>query len=94
VAVVLEKRCSPACTGAGWGRGSPQLVDAEGRLFNGDEILYLMVKERLSRVVFQPATSERSVVPGVVGTLMTNMAVELAQGPGCGTGSKWVTATC
>jgi phosphoglucosamine mutase len=26
-----------------------QLVDAEGRLFNGDEILYLMVKERLSR---------------------------------------------
>lgn len=46
-----------------------QLVDKRGRLFNGDEILYLMVKERLSR---------GEAVPGVVGTLMTNMAIELA----------------
>ena len=46
-----------------------QLVDASGRLFNGDELLYLMVIERLARQ--QP-------VPGAVGTLMTNMAVELA----------------
>ena len=46
-----------------------QLVDAHGRLFNGDEVLYLMVRERLAR-------GER--VPGAVGTLMTNMAVELA----------------
>ncbi len=46
-----------------------QLVDAPGRLFNGDEVLYLMVSERLAR-------GER--VPGVVGTLMTNMAVEVA----------------
>ena len=46
-----------------------QMVDAEGRLFNGDEVLYLMVKERLAR-------GEK--VPGAVGTLMTNMAVELA----------------
>ncbi len=46
-----------------------QIVDAQGRLFNGDEVLYLMVKERL-------ACGE--AVPGVVGTLMTNMAVELA----------------
>ncbi len=46
-----------------------QLVDASGRLFNGDEVLYLMVTERLAR-------GER--VPGVVGTLMTNMAVEMA----------------
>ena len=46
-----------------------QIVDAEGRLFNGDEVLYLMVKERLAR-------GEK--VPGAVGTLMTNMAVELA----------------
>ncbi len=46
-----------------------QLVDATGRLFNGDEVLYLMVTERLAR-------GER--VPGVVGTLMTNMAVEMA----------------
>ncbi|WP_168923790.1 phosphoglucosamine mutase [Polaromonas vacuolata] len=46
-----------------------QLVDASGRLFNGDEVLYLMVKERLER---------GEAVPGAVGTLMTNMAVELA----------------
>jgi phosphoglucosamine mutase len=46
-----------------------QLVDAAGRLYNGDELLYVMVADRLSR-------GER--VAGVVGTLMTNMAVELA----------------
>ena len=46
-----------------------QLVDADGRLFNGDEVLYLMVTERLAR-------GEK--VPGTVGTLMTNMAVEVA----------------
>lgn len=46
-----------------------QLVDKTGRLFNGDELLYLMADDRLSR---------GNVVPGVVGTLMTNMAVELA----------------
>ncbi|MDO8770788.1 MAG: phosphoglucosamine mutase [Burkholderiaceae bacterium] len=46
-----------------------QVVDADGRLFNGDEVLYLMVKERLAR---------QELVPGVVGTLMTNLAVELA----------------
>ena len=46
-----------------------QLVDAAGRLYNGDELLYLMVADRLSR---------QQSVPGAVGTLMTNMAVELA----------------
>ncbi len=46
-----------------------QLVDASGRLFNGDELLYLMADDRLRR---------GEAVPGVVGTLMTNMAVELA----------------
>ena len=46
-----------------------QMVDAAGRLFNGDELLYLMVMDRL-------AQGHR--VPGAVGTLMTNMAVELA----------------
>jgi phosphoglucosamine mutase len=46
-----------------------QLVDASGRLFNGDELLYLLADERLAR---------DEHVPGVVGTLMTNMAVELA----------------
>ncbi|MGA8515798.1 MAG: phosphoglucosamine mutase [Burkholderiaceae bacterium] len=46
-----------------------QFVDSTGRLFNGDEVLYMMVCERLER-------GEK--VPGAVGTLMTNMAVELA----------------
>ena len=46
-----------------------QLVDASGRLFNGDELLYLMVMERIARGE-KPA--------GVVGTLMTNKAVEVA----------------
>ncbi|OGB30742.1 MAG: phosphoglucosamine mutase [Burkholderiales bacterium RIFCSPLOWO2_12_FULL_61_40] len=55
-----------------------QLVDAEGRLFNGDEILYLMVKERLSRGGKVVSKRAGEAIPGVVGTLMTNMAVELA----------------
>ncbi len=46
-----------------------QMVDAQGRLFNGDELLYVMAADRLA---------QRQAVPGVVGTLMTNMAVELA----------------
>jgi phosphoglucosamine mutase len=46
-----------------------QMVDAAGRLYNGDELLYLMVTDRMGRDEY---------VPGVVGTLMTNMAVELA----------------
>ncbi|MBA3057645.1 MAG: phosphoglucosamine mutase [Gammaproteobacteria bacterium] len=46
-----------------------QLVDQAGRLYNGDELLYLLADERLGR---------DEPVPGVVGTLMTNMAVELA----------------
>ena len=46
-----------------------QLVDAAGRLYNGDELLYLMVADRLAQGL---------PVPGAVGTLMTNMAVELA----------------
>jgi len=55
-----------------------QLVDGEGRLFNGDEILYLMVKERLSRGGKMASKRAGESVAGVVGTLMTNMAVELA----------------
>ena len=46
-----------------------QLVDSAGRLFNGDELLYLMVADRQGRGL---------KVPGAVGTLMTNMAVEIA----------------
>jgi len=46
-----------------------QMVDAQGRLYNGDELLYVMATDRLAK---------REAVPGVVGTLMTNMAVEMA----------------
>jgi len=46
-----------------------QLVDASGRLFNGDELLWLMAADRMARGD-KPA--------GVVGTLMTNKAVEVA----------------
>ncbi|KJK23329.1 phosphoglucosamine mutase [Burkholderiaceae bacterium 16] len=46
-----------------------QVVDRDGRLFNGDELLYLIVQDRLHA---------GQAVQGAVGTLMTNMAVELA----------------
>jgi len=46
-----------------------QLVDADGRLYNGDELIYLMALDRLEQGL---------AVPGVVGTLMTNLAVEQA----------------
>jgi phosphoglucosamine mutase len=45
------------------------LVDSSGRSYNGDELLHVMVVDRLA---------QGQQVPGVVGTLMTNMAVELA----------------
>ncbi|MEK6297244.1 MAG: phosphoglucosamine mutase, partial [Paraburkholderia tropica] len=46
-----------------------QVVDAQGRLYNGDELLYVLVKDRI-------ATDGK--VEGAVGTLMTNLAVEQA----------------
>ena len=45
------------------------MVDGDGRIYNGDELLYVMVTERL-------ANGQK--VEGAVGTLMTNMAIELA----------------
>jgi len=44
------------------------MVDRHGKIYNGDQLLYLMVLDRLAI----------GPVPGVVGTLMTNMAVEIA----------------
>ncbi len=44
------------------------MCDASGRLYNGDELLYVMVMDRLTT----------GAVPGAVGTLMTNMALEVA----------------
>ncbi len=44
------------------------MVDASGRVYNGDELLYVMVRDRLAN----------GGIEGAVGTLMTNMAVESA----------------
>ncbi|MFJ2988845.1 phosphoglucosamine mutase [Collimonas sp. NPDC087041] len=44
------------------------MVDASGRIYNGDELLYVMVKDRM----------KTGPVKGAVGTLMTNMALEVA----------------
>ncbi|WP_293776201.1 phosphoglucosamine mutase [uncultured Oxalicibacterium sp.] len=44
------------------------VVDAAGRVFNGDELLYIMVRDRMQ---VRP-------IDGAVGTLMTNMALEVA----------------
>ncbi|MFZ6742797.1 phosphoglucosamine mutase [Undibacterium sp. JH2W] len=44
------------------------MVDKHGKVYNGDQLLYLMVLDRMAI----------GKVDGVVGTLMTNMAVELA----------------
>jgi phosphoglucosamine mutase len=44
------------------------MVDKNGRIFNGDELLYVLVKDRQTK----------SRVAGAVGTLMTNLALEQA----------------
>lgn len=43
-----------------------QMVDASGRVYNGDELLFAVIKERMTR----------GPVEGVVGTLMTNFGFE------------------
>ncbi|OZI39993.1 phosphoglucosamine mutase [Bordetella genomosp. 5] len=45
-----------------------QMVDSTGRIYNGDELLYAIVRERM----------QRTTVEGVVGTLMTNYGFERA----------------
>lgn len=45
-----------------------QMVDAHGRLYNGDELLYAVVRER----------AMRAPVAGVVGTLMSNLGLQQA----------------
>lgn len=43
-----------------------QMVDGDGRLYNGDELLYAIVRDRMTQ----------EDVAGVVGTLMTNLGFE------------------
>jgi phosphoglucosamine mutase len=45
------------------------MVDSSGRLFNGDELLYVLARDRLEK---------GHKIGGVVGTLMTNLAIENA----------------
>jgi phosphoglucosamine mutase len=47
-----------------------QMVDAEGNLYDGDQLLYALVCSR----------AKKGAVAGVVGTLMTNLALEHALG--------------
>jgi len=44
------------------------MVDSTGRIYNGDELLFVMIQDRLAT----------GPVAGAVGTLMTNMALEVA----------------
>ncbi|MCD6026326.1 MAG: glmM [Solimicrobium sp.] len=44
------------------------MADSTGRIYNGDELLYLITQDRLTQ----------GCLSGVVGTLMTNMALEIA----------------
>jgi phosphoglucosamine mutase len=44
------------------------MIDGEGSSYDGDQLLYIIAKER----------ARSGSVPGVVGTLMTNLALELA----------------
>ena len=44
------------------------MCDSKGRVYNGDELLYIMVRDRMTV----------GPVAGAVGTLMTNMALEVA----------------
>lgn len=46
-----------------------QMVDATGRIFNGDELLYLLAQDRIA---------QGQEINGIVGTLMTNLAVAAA----------------
>ena len=43
------------------------IADAEGRIYNGDELLYIIVRDRMRHA---------KKVDGVVGTLMTNYSLE------------------
>ena len=42
------------------------IADADGRIYNGDELLYIIVRDRM----------RRHRVKGVAGTLMTNYSLE------------------
>jgi len=46
------------------------MVDSEGRTYDGDQLLYVMARHRAAR----------GGLPGVVGTVMTNLALERALG--------------
>ena len=45
------------------------MVDGTGRVFNGDELVYLLAQDRLA---------QGQTVPGVAGTLMSNLGIEAA----------------
>ncbi len=68
VAAVLQNRADIGIAFDGDG-DRVMMVDSKGRIIDGDEILYIIAKARLAMGIEQG---------GVVGTLMSNMGLELA----------------
>ncbi|RZL96511.1 MAG: phosphoglucosamine mutase [Variovorax sp.] len=69
LAAAVKERCADYGIALDGDADRVQIVDGSGRLFNGDELLWLMAADRMAR---------GDTPVGVVGTLMTNMAVEVA----------------
>ena len=67
LAAAVKERCADYGIALDGDADRVQIVDGSGRLFNGDELLWLMAADRIAR---------GETIAGVVGTLMTNMAVE------------------
>ena len=56
-----------------------QMADAQGRLYNGDELLYVLAADRLAgETALRGGGPRGAALAGVVGTQMTNLAVEQA----------------
>ena len=47
------------------------IVDSQGRIYNGDQLLYAIVKDKINS-----SSKQGTLQQGVVGTLMSNMALE------------------
>jgi phosphoglucosamine mutase len=55
-----------------------QMVDASGRLFDGDQLLYLLAQARVRDAQRTSQEGQAQPLMGVVGTLMTNLGIEKA----------------
>jgi phosphoglucosamine mutase len=55
-----------------------QMADAQGRLYDGDQLLYVIAADRLASQSQAGGGQRPPELAGVVGTLMTNLAIEHA----------------